>query len=230
MRPTKVVAIDGPSGSGKSTIAKRLADALGVLYIDTGAMYRALAYACDEQGIPFVEGEQLRHFLERLELRYGIGPGRLIEVNGQNLTEKIREHRVSELASYLSQLPTVRAYLVDFQRQLAQEKICVMEGRDIGTVVFPDAFCKFFITASVEIRAKRRLEQLRLAGDQQVALKQVIVDVEKRDATDMARAHSPLKRSEDALLIDTSDLTLDEIIEQLKDLVRGRAEQVGLNL
>jgi cytidylate kinase len=142
----QVVAIDGPSGSGKSTIARDLAKELNVLYIDTGAMYRAIGYYADIKHIALEEGPSLSHFLDSLQLDYGTSETSLISINNIDLTDKIREHNVSKLASIISQLPSVRKYLLDFQRGLAANKVCVMEGRDIGTVVFPNAFCKFFIT------------------------------------------------------------------------------------
>ncbi len=227
---SKVIAIDGPSGSGKSTVAKELARALGVLYIDTGAMFRALAYIADEKKIELVEGPLLNEFLNSLQMDYGISSTVLIKINGQDLTEKIREHHVSKLASTISQLPSVRKYLLDYQRSLAQNKICVMEGRDIGTVVFPDSFCKFFITASVDIRADRRLKQLRENGDDKVSLEQIKEDVRKRDETDMNRTFAPLKKADDALLLDTSDLKMDAVIGILANEVKFRAAHLGFNL
>lgn len=226
----KVIAIDGPSGSGKSTIAKELARTLGVLYIDTGAMFRALAFVADEKKIDLVEGPALNEFLNSLHVEYGISDSVLIRINGQDLSDKIREHHVSKLASTISQLPSVRKYLLDFQRSLAKDKICVMEGRDIGTVVFPDSFSKFFITASVDIRAERRLKQLRENGDDKVTLDQIKEDVRKRDETDMNRAFAPLKKAEDAMLLDTSDLKMDAVINILANEVKFRAAHLGFKL
>lgn len=226
----KVIAIDGPSGSGKSTIAKELAQALSVLYIDTGAMFRALAYVADELKVDLKEGEDLTHFLNSLKVEYGVNDKCLIRINDTDLTDKIREHHVSRLASVISQLPTVRKYLLDYQRSLAKNKICVMEGRDIGTVVFPDSFCKFFITASVDIRAERRLKQLRENGDLKITLEQIAEDVRKRDETDSNRAVAPLKKSDDAILLDTSNLNMQEIIKILSSEVKDRASRLGFRL
>lgn len=226
----KVIAIDGPSGSGKSTIAKELARALGVLYIDTGAMFRALAYIADEKKITPQEGAPLTDFLASLKIDYDVNDSVMIKINGVDLSEKIREHHVSGLASIISQLPSVRKYLLDFQRSLAMDKVCVMEGRDIGTVVFPDSFCKFFITASVEIRAERRLLQLRENGDQKITLTQIAEDVRLRDETDMNRSVAPLKKSEDAILLDTSLLTMKDIIHTLSNEVKFRAAHLGFIL
>ncbi|MBC7428198.1 MAG: (d)CMP kinase [Bacteriovorax sp.] len=226
----QVVAIDGPSGSGKSTIARDLAAALHVLYIDTGAMYRALGFFADQQKIELVEGEKLTNFLNSVKMDYGFSQTCLIRINGVDLTVKIREHNVSKLASIISQLPSVRKYLLDFQRALALNKVCVMEGRDIGTVVFPNSFCKFFITASVDIRAQRRLKQLKEGGDHSISLEQIKDDVRKRDETDMNRVVSPLKKSEDATLLDTTELGLNDIIKILSNEVKFRAAHLGFAL
>lgn len=226
----KVIAIDGPSGSGKSTIARELANSLGVLYIDTGAMFRALAYVCNQKGIEFKEGAELTQFLATIDLKYGVSEKILIQIDGHDLSEKIREHHVSRLASIISQLPSVRNFLLKFQRQLAENRICVMEGRDIGTVVFPNSFSKFFITASVETRAERRLKQLRENGDTQMKLEQVVADVKKRDETDMGREVAPLKKADDALLFDTTNLALMDIVNILSKEIKFRAAHLGYNL
>ncbi len=227
---SRVIAIDGPSGSGKSTIAKEIAKELGVLYIDTGSMFRALAAVAFDLNIELVEGPKLKAFLDSLKIEYGISDSLLIRINGQDLTDKIREHHVSELASVISQLPSVRKYLLDFQRSLARNQICVMEGRDIGTVVFPDSFCKFFITATAEIRAQRRLNQLRESGDQTITFSKIIEDVLKRDETDTLRVLAPLKKAEDAILLDTSLLTMAEVLNILAKEIKFRAELFGFKL
>lgn len=230
MSLSKVISIDGPSGSGKSTIAKELAESLGVLYIDTGAMFRSLAFVCDQRNIDMVQGEAISTFLNSIKLEYGKSNDCLICVDGENLTGKIREHSVSKLASIISQIPEVRTYLLDFQRDLASKVVCVMEGRDIGTVVFPNAFCKFFVTASVEVRSKRRLDQLNEAGESSVSLEQVMNDVKKRDESDMNRAVAPLKKADDASLIDTSDMNLEEVLSTLESGIRTKAQEIGINL
>lgn len=227
---SQVIAIDGPSGSGKSTIAKELASALNVLYIDTGAMFRALGFYADQKHIVLEDGPLLKEFLNSLTIDYGVSPTSLIKVNGIDLTEKIREHHVSKLASIISQLPSVRTYLLNFQRALALNKVCVMEGRDIGTVVFPDSFSKFFITASVDIRAERRLKQLRESGDTSLTLEQIKDDVRKRDETDMNRVVAPLKKAEDAMLLDTTHLAMGDIINILSSEVKFRAAHLGFKL
>lgn len=226
---SQVIAIDGPSGSGKSTVAKELAKSLNVLYIDTGAMFRALGFFADQEKILLVEGEGLSNFLNSIKMEYGVSSSVLIKINGIDLTDKIREHHVSKLASIISQLPSVRKFLLDFQRNLALDKVCVMEGRDIGTVVFPTSFCKFFITASVDIRAERRLKQLRESGDHSITIEQLKDDVRKRDETDMNRVVAPLKKAEDAMWLDTTELSLSDIINILSNEVKFRASHLDFN-
>ncbi len=226
----RVIAIDGPSGSGKSTVAKELAKRLQVLYIDTGAMFRALAFEADRRCIDPEEGPVLSNFLSDFKMDYGKSEDELIVVDGVNLTDKIREHHISTLASVFSQLPSVRKYLLDFQRSLAMDQVCVMEGRDIGTVVFPRAFAKFFVTASLEVRAKRRLTQLQEKGDTRLTLEQVIADQQKRDESDMNRAVAPLKQADDAEMIDTSGQTLEEVIARLGEKCRDRASAHEIKL
>ncbi|CBW26723.1 cytidylate kinase [Halobacteriovorax marinus SJ] len=230
MSLSKVIAIDGPSGSGKSTIAKKLAESLNVLYIDTGAMFRALAYSCDQRNIPLRAGSEMDDFLSEINLEYGKSQDFLIGIDGENLTKKIREHNVSKLASIISQIPQVREFLLNYQRELASRVVCVMEGRDIGTVVFPNAFCKFFVTASVEVRSKRRLNQLNEAGDSDLSLEQIMMDVKKRDESDMNREVAPLKMAEDADLVDTSDMELLDVLNSLKSSVEDRAKGIGITL
>ena len=186
-------------------------------------MFRALGFFANELQINLQEGALLTGFLNSIQMDYGVSSTTLIRINGVDLTEKIREHHVSKLASTISQLPSVRKFLLDFQRNLALDKICVMEGRDIGTVVFPRSFCKFFITASVDIRAHRRLKQLQENGDHNVTIEQIIEDVRKRDETDMNRIVAPLKKAEDALLLDTSHLNLEDVVKLLSNEVKFRA-------
>lgn len=226
----RVIAIDGPSGSGKSTVAKELARRLRVLYIDTGAMFRALAYEADHRGIDPEEGPVLSNFLSEFKMDYGRSEDALIVIDGVNLTEKIREHHISTLASVFSQLPSVRTHLLNFQRELAKDRVCVMEGRDIGTVVFPKAFAKFFVTASLEIRAERRLAQLKEKGDTRLTLDQVVADQKKRDESDMNREVAPLKQASDAELIDTSGHTLEEVLTSLIEKCSLRAQNAGIQL
>ena len=230
MNHTTVIAIHGPSGSGKSTIAKTLAERLGTLYIDTGAMFRALAYSADQSGVNIKEESSVNEFLNKIKLEYQTSDGALIKVDGIDLSEKIREHHVSKLASMISGIPCVRSYLLDFQRTLAKDHTCVMEGRDIGTVVFPNAFIKFFVTASIEVRAKRRLDQLNENGENSVELEQVIKDVKKRDEKDTSREVAPLKMADDATLVDTSNMDIEDVLSKLANDVNERASKLNIVL
>lgn len=228
----KVIAIDGPSGSGKSTMAKKLAQELDVLYIDTGAMYRAMAFSAHQANIPFEEGEELENFFKTIEIQYGLSPEKLIVINGQDLSQKIREHQVSALASEFSQIPYVRQFLINYQRELGQKEVCVMEGRDIGTVVFPEAFCKIFVTASPEVRAKRRFDQLREKEGEssELTLEKVLADVVERDRLDTSRSVSPLKVAEGATVLDTSEMSESEVLTALVENAKERAKSVNLSL
>jgi cytidylate kinase len=230
MSHSQVIAIDGPSGSGKSTMARLLAQKLGVLFIDTGSMYRALAYASNARGLKFEEGAILNDFLNSLKLEYGVSEDVLIKVDGEDLTLKIREHNSSKLASQISKLPSVRVFLVNFQRELAKSSVCVMEGRDIGTVVFPDSFCKLFVTASVEVRSLRRLNQLIENNEEGHTLEEVMKDVEKRDYEDINRDVAPLKPAEDSIILDTSEMSSDEVLIRLVELCKANAEKNGIPL
>lgn len=224
------MAIDGPSGSGKSTVAKRLAKFFKVTYIDTGAMFRAIGLYLDQEGIAFEESEELTNALKKLKLEYAVDDKKLVVINGHDVSTLIREHRVSGLASVVSQLPSVREYLLNFQRKLGEKMICVMEGRDIGTVVFPEAFCKFFVTASVEIRARRRYDQLVEMGQSDISMEQLIDDVKKRDELDSRRLLAPLKKAPDAQLVDTTHMNLEEVVESLAKIARKKAQEQGLTL
>ena len=232
MSKTAVVAIDGPSGAGKSTLAHSLAKSLNLLYVDTGAMFRAVALAFQRRGLPFEEGAAAQKLLSEIRFRYA-PPERervLVEVDGQDLTRDIRENQASQWASQVSTLPSVRRYLLDCQRNLPQNRTCVMEGRDVGSVAFPDAFCKFFVTANPEVRAQRRWRQLREQGQTHPALEEVLRDLEERDRRDRERHHAPLVQVEDAVVLDTSDLTLEETLEQMLTTIRHKADQCQLKL
>ncbi len=221
-RRSKVIAIDGPSGSGKSTVARAVSDRLHILYVDTGAMFRALAYAFDRAQISHLEAKNqpalTQKFLKELKFDYApneAGAKVLIRLNGEDLTSKIREHHISALASLYSQIPTVRSFLLLFQRELAMERFCVMEGRDIGTVVFPDSFCKIFLTADLSTRANRRLMELAAKSEKNLSLAQVCEDLEKRDLADSSREYAPLIQAGDAFLLDTSNLKQDEVLDKI---------------
>ncbi len=224
----KVVAIDGPGGSGKSTIAKLVANDLGLLYVDTGAMFRGVAWGVREKGGDPNNENVVNALLPQIKIDYGQGAC-LIAVNGQDVSEDIRAHEVSQLASQVSQWPSVRTYLLNLQRQIAQHRCCVMEGRDIGTVVFPHAFCKIFLTASANIRAQRRWAQLQAKGEEQ-PLAKILKDIEERDARDSQRAVAPLKAASDAVTLDSSAYDIAEVAEQVKSIVIQKAAAGGIVL
>lgn len=225
-----VIAMDGPSGSGKSTMAKKLARELGVLYIDTGAMFRALACCAHERSVELNNDQEMAELIKKIDIQYGSSEKVLIEIDGQDYTQKIREHIVSKWASIVSQLSSVRSFLLDYQRSLAQNRVCVMEGRDIGSVVFPQAFCKIFVTASPEVRAQRRLDQLKNQGESGLTLETVLADVVKRDEEDMQREAAPLVISDGAIVVDTSTLNEERVLSELVQVVRKKASEHSIDL
>lgn len=227
---SKVIAIDGPSGSGKSTVTKLVADKLGVLYIDTGAMFRAIALAAYEQNIDFGDENSFQNFLKSIKLEYFGSGEKLVAINEVDFTQKIRQHFVSELASKISSIPAVRSFLLDFQRNLVKEKVAILEGRDIGTVVFPDAFCKIYLSASDEVRAKRRMDELTTKGQTGFTFDNILKDITERDDRDKNRSIAPLKMADDAVLIDTSELTSDEVIEKVIVTAKEKAKNNGFKL
>lgn len=216
----KVVAIDGPSGSGKSTIAKALAQELSLTYLDTGALYRSIAFTLDNKNIDEDDLAAIEAELAKLKLEYNPEDGVLIRVNGQDLTQKIREHFVSELASKYSKLPLVRNFLTTFQREFSLTRASVLEGRDIGTVIFPDAALKIFLTADPVVRAKRRFEQLKELGRDisGISPETIQADIESRDLADKSRSVAPLVKAQDAVEINTGNLHVDEILLQISNL------------
>lgn len=216
---TVAVAIDGPSGAGKSTIAKLLAKELRFIYVDTGALYRAIGYMALRQGISLQDAAGIEALLPdlRLEIRYMDGSQRVL-VNGEDVSDKIRTPEVSMAASAVSSLPAVRRFLLDLQRDMAKTNNVIMDGRDIGTVVLPDARVKIFLTASAEVRARRRFEELKEKGVP-TTYDEVLADMEKRDYDDSHRAAAPLKAAEDAILVDTSSLDLDGAVSAIKAVV-----------
>ena len=215
-----VIAIDGPAGTGKSSATRRLADALGFVHVDTGAIYRAVAYLSSQDGNLAIEIAKTAH----LEFRRipGLNPVNRIFGNGKDLTDVIRTPAVSMGASRVSAIPGVRAALLGLQRQLGAVGQTILEGRDIGTVVFPDADVKFFLTASVDERAKRRLIELEAAGADAPSFEEVKAQILERDRGDTTRAVAPLRKAPDAIEIDTSDLTLDEVVKTMEITVRNR--------
>lgn len=205
------VAIDGPSGAGKSTIAKAVAKNLGIDYVDTGAMYRAVGYKASSRGVLPEDREAVKHLMDDTDIDFADGD---IILDGEIINDKIRTPEISKAASLYSAIPEVREKLVEIQRKMGMRKSVIMDGRDIGTNVFRDAEYKIFLTASAKERAERRFEELTAKG-QKVDFNEVLRDIEKRDHDDMTRALNPLRKAEDAVEIDTTGLSIDEVIERV---------------
>lgn len=207
------VAIDGPAGAGKSTIAKLVAKEKGFIYVDTGAMYRGLAIHFLKKGIKAEETDKIIAALADAEVTISYEKGaQQIYLNGENITAMLREEAVGNMASVSSAIPAVRAKLLDLQRNLAATKDVVMDGRDIGTNILPNAEAKVYLTASVECRAKRRYKELMEKGVK-CNLEEIAKDIEERDYRDMHREIAPLMQAEDAVLVDSSDMTIEEVVE-----------------
>jgi cytidylate kinase len=214
-----VVAIDGPSGSGKSTVARMLSKKLGYMHLDTGAMYRAVALAASRKQIPLDDAQLLDNLCEHLniELLQKRG-GVCILLNGEDVTEEIRSPEMSLGSSAVSAVPEVRKHMVRLQREIGQGGAIVAEGRDMGTVVFPDTPAKFYLDASLKERAQRRRQQLMEGGILEDDGK-VLREIKQRDRNDASREHSPLKKADDALYVDTTDKSADEVTQILSDRV-----------
>ena len=219
------IAIDGPAGAGKSTIAKVLAKELGLIYVDTGALYRTVGYYTTHRGITLDDIEGITAALSDLtvELKYVDGVQRVF-ANGEDVSDLIRTPAISMAASAVSAIPAVRDYLLATQRDIAAKNSVVMDGRDIGTVILPDAEVKIFLTASPEARARRRYAELQEKGDP-ATYEEVLSDMIKRDYDDSHRATAPLKQAEDAILVDTSDMGLAETIAHMKQVVARKLAQ-----
>ena len=217
------IAIDGPAGAGKSTLARRAAKELGFLYVDTGAIYRTVALKALRAGVDPGQEEQVLPLLENLDIRmdYGEDGEQKMYLEGEDVTQAIREHRVSGAASRISAIPRVRAFLLDFQRKQAREHDVVMDGRDIGTVVLPQADVKVFLTASAELRARRRLLELEQRG-QTGTFEDILRDIIQRDELDKTRPISPLRQAEDAVCLDTSKLDLEQSLQALLSIVKEK--------
>ena len=219
------IAIDGPSGAGKSTLAKSVSKTLGYLYVDTGAIYRTIGYAAFSKGVDPKDGEAAAALLPELEIgmRYEADGEQHMLLNGQDVTREIRLPEISMYASAVSALPSVRAFLLEMQRDLARKHSVIMDGRDIGTVVLPDAEVKIFLTASAEVRAQRRCLELEQRGTPK-PYDEVLHELNERDYNDSHRAAAPLRAAEDAIVVDTSALDFDASREALLALIRERLQ------
>lgn len=214
------IALDGPSGSGKSTVAKFLSKKLNILYLDTGAMYRACAVKALKMGIAPKDEDRIKGFIDEIDLviKYENGTQRTF-LDGEDVSERIREPQVSMAASDISSLKCVRLKMVDMQRKTAKSMSCVLDGRDIGSYVLPDADYKFYITAAVEVRAKRRYDELTAKGHS-VDFEALKKEIEQRDYNDSHRDFAPLTQAPDAILIDTSYMTVDEVVSKVLSYIK----------
>jgi cytidylate kinase len=219
-----IVAIDGPAASGKSTAALGVAKALNITHLDTGSMYRAVTFGLISNQIRFEDIKAVEYFLESLKLRFSKSKKRTdLILNDKNVTDLIRNNIISENVSEVSAIKIIREFMVKIQREMASDRDCILEGRDIGTVVFPNADFKFFVTADEKSRASRRLNDLVDSGDKNVSeLNSVLEDLKVRDHKDSTRTHSPLKKAEDALVIDTTHLTINEVVDKIVNTVNQK--------
>ena len=218
------VAIDGPSGAGKSSLARRCAAELGFLYVDTGAIYRTVGLAALRRGVDRKNEKAVAGILPELDIRMGYADGeQRMFLNGEDVSREIRLPEISMCASDVSAHAAVRDFLMEMQRKLARENCVIMDGRDIGTVVLPDAKLKIYLTASPEARAERRMKELQAKGLEQ-PFEEVLADIIRRDEQDMNREVAPLRRAEDAVLVDTTDIGFDESFELLCGIIRQRLE------
>lgn len=218
-----IITIDGPAGAGKTTISKLLARTLGYRYLDTGALYRGVAYAVQQAGIDPKDGEALRVLCRGLTL--GLedgGQGLRLILNGEDITARIRTPEISMLASAVSARPLIREFLLEIQRAIGREKRVVCEGRDMGTVVFPGADVKFFLDAAPGIRARRRFEELKAMSESAPSLEAVEADMIRRDHNDRTRAAAPLIPAADAIRVDSSALSVEQVVEAMLDDIRQR--------
>ena len=218
------IAIDGPAGAGKSTMARAVAKELGYIYVDTGAIYRTVGYYVDLCGIGPRDVDGVTRLIDEvnIEIRYDEAGVQHMVLNGADVSGEIRTQKMSDYASKLSTLKVVRDFLLDVQRDMARKHNVVMDGRDIGTVVLPDAQVKIFLTASDEVRARRRLLELQGRGDKKATYESVLQDIRERDARDQTRAIAPLKPAQDAVWLDTSALSIEQAIAAIKKIVEER--------
>lgn len=214
-----IIAIDGPAGAGKSTIAKKVADILGIEYIDTGAMYRAFTLKVLKSNIDINNVQQVVNLLDSTRIEF---KNRHIYLDGIRVDEDIRDNSISNNVSNIAKIKEVREKMVEIQQELARSNNVIMDGRDIGTVVLPNANYKFFVTASVEERARRRYKELLLKNADNITYEQILEEIKKRDEIDSNREISPLRKSPDAYVIDTTNKTIDESVQEVISIIEGR--------
>lgn len=216
------LAIDGPSGAGKSSIAKALAKSLGIIYVDTGAIYRTVGLYVFRQGIDSKDREKIIPLLNHINIRLAYADNaQHIYLNEEDVSDKIRTETISKYASDVSAIPEVRAFLLSLQRDMAKENSVVMDGRDIGTVVLPNAEIKVFLTASAEVRAERRYKEL-IAKGENVTFDSVLAAINQRDKNDSSRATAPLKAADDAIILDNSYLTAEDTLQKFSEIIESR--------
>lgn len=215
-----VIAIDGPAGAGKSTISKLIAKNLGINYIDTGAMYRAITYKCIKEDIDVNDIQRVVDICSRTDVDF---VDNYIYLDGQRLNEEIRTLQVSSRVSDVAKIPQVREFLLEKQREIGKRSDVILDGRDVGTHIFPDAKYKFFLNASAQERGRRRYQELIDKG-QSVVLEEIIEDIKKRDYIDSTREVAPLVKADDAIEVDTTSMTIDQVVTYISDMVRRIGE------
>lgn len=216
------IAVDGPAGAGKSTIAKLVAKKRNLIYVDTGAMYRAMALLMIRNGVDVSDTERIISLAETADISIAYEKGeQVVLLNGENVNAFLRTEAVGNAASAVSAIGAVRKKLVQLQQQLAAKSDCIMDGRDIGTCVLPDASCKIYLTASSAVRAKRRFDELTAKGEE-CDYDKILADIEARDYRDMHREISPLKQAPDAILVDSSDMTVEDVVDRIIELSCGK--------
>ena len=215
-----VIAIDGPAGAGKSTISKLIAKNLGINYIDTGAMYRAITYKCIKEDIDVNDIQRVVDLCSRTDVDF---VDNYIYLDGQRLNEEIRTLQVSSRVSDVAKIPQVREFLLEKQREIGKRSDVILDGRDVGTHIFPDATYKFFLNASAQERGRRRYQELIDKG-QSVVLEEIIEDIKKRDYIDSTREVAPLVKADDAIEVDTTSMTIDQVVTYISDMVRRIGE------
>ena len=214
-----IIAIDGPSASGKSTTAKEVAKRLSIMHLDTGAMYRAVTWGIKQSSINIYDDNAIKNYLYNIELYFD--ENNHIYLNNRNVSDVIRTVDISEKVSIISARPEVRKKMVEIQRKLGREFSCVLEGRDIGTVVFPNAEFKFFLNADVDIRAKRRFSELKKKNEK-ITFDEILKNIKNRDRMDSSRVHSPLKKAKDAIEIDTTQLTINDQVDKILERIKNK--------